>query len=130
MRAGKLFQKIAKCYTSKITELNLGNKTIDLEKNMNKNIEDKHKIIIDIGRSGDTMSLNVNELSDYHKLAAELLLHPLPAGKENRHNFIKGLILLENKLNPVGVQSEGVAEGGRDKVRTTVFVYSRLARFR
>lgn len=66
---------------------------------MNKNIEDKHKVIINIGKNGGIMSLNVNEISDYHILADELLLHPLPAGKENRYNFIKGLILLENKLN-------------------------------
>lgn len=65
---------------------------------MNKNIQELHKLIIDVGRSGDTTKLNISEISDYHSLATELLRHPLPVGKENRCNFLKGLALLENGL--------------------------------
>lgn len=65
---------------------------------MDKNIQELHKLIIDAGRSGDTTKLNISEISDYHHLAAKLLPHPLPVGKENRCDFLKGLILLENGL--------------------------------
>lgn len=65
---------------------------------MDKNIQELHKLIIDTGRGGDTTKLNVGEISGYHQLATELLCHPLPVGKENRSDFLKGLILLENGL--------------------------------
>lgn len=65
---------------------------------MDKNIPELHQLIIDAGRSGDTTKLGTREISAYHCLAAELLLHPLPAGKENRYDFLKGLVLLENSL--------------------------------
>lgn len=62
---------------------------------MDKNIQELHKLIIDAGRSGDATKLNVSEISDY---PTELLRHPLPVGKENRRDFLKGLVLLENGL--------------------------------
>ncbi len=65
---------------------------------MDNNIEELHKLIIEAGRSGDATKLNISETSDYHQLATELLRHPLPAGKENRCDFLKGLVLLENGL--------------------------------
>lgn len=65
---------------------------------MDKNIQELHKLIIDAGRSGETTKLNISEISGYHHLATELLLLPLPVGKENRCDFLKGLILLENSL--------------------------------
>lgn len=65
---------------------------------MNKNVQDLHKLIIDAGRNRDTSNLKINEISDYHRLAVELLAHPLPAGIENRRDFIKGMVLLENSL--------------------------------
>lgn len=66
---------------------------------MTRNIQELHKLIIDAGRSGDATKLNIGEISDYHHLATELLLCPLPIGKENRCDFLKGLILLENSLS-------------------------------
>lgn len=66
---------------------------------MNKNIQEFHKLIIDAGSSGDTTKLDIREILDYHHLATELLYHPLPVGKENRCDFLKGLVLLENILN-------------------------------
>lgn len=65
---------------------------------MDKNIQELHKIIIDAGRNGDTTKLNISEISNYHKLVTDLLLYPLPVGKENRCDFLKGLILLGNGL--------------------------------
>lgn len=62
---------------------------------MDKNIQELHKLIIDAGRSGDATKLNVGEISDY---PTELLRHPLPVGKENRRDFLKGLVLLEKGL--------------------------------
>lgn len=61
---------------------------------MDKNIQELHKLIIDVGKSGDTTKLNVDKI-----LESELLRHPLPVGKENRCDFLKGLVLLENRLN-------------------------------
>lgn len=66
---------------------------------MNKDIKELHNLIIDAGRSGDATKLNISEISDYHQLATELLPHPLPVGKENRCDFLKGLILFENGLH-------------------------------
>lgn len=66
---------------------------------MIKNIQELHKLIINAGRGGDATKLNISKTSDYHQLATELLRHPLPVGKENRCDFLKGLVLLENKLN-------------------------------
>ena len=60
---------------------------------MSKNIQELHKLIIDSGRSGDATKLNVDGISE-----SELLRHPLPVGKENRRDFLKGLVLLENGL--------------------------------
>lgn len=67
-------------------------------KSMEKNIQELHKLIIDAGRSGDATKLNISGISDYHHMATELLLRPLPVGKENRCDFLKGLVLLENGL--------------------------------
>lgn len=60
---------------------------------MNKNIQELHQLIIEAGRSGDVTKLNMAEISE-----AELLRHPLPVGRENRCDFLKGLVLLENSL--------------------------------
>lgn len=65
---------------------------------MDKSIQELHRLIIDVGRSGDITKLDIKEISAYHRLAAELLRHPLPAGKENRCDFLKGVVLLENSL--------------------------------
>lgn len=65
---------------------------------MDKNIQELHKLIINAGRSGNIKKLDIKEISAYHRLAAELLRHPLPAGKENRCDFLKGLVLSENGL--------------------------------
>lgn len=65
---------------------------------MTKNIQELHKLIIDVGKSGDTTKLDIREISDYHHLTTSLLFHPLPVGKENRQDFLKGLVLLENDL--------------------------------
>ncbi len=65
---------------------------------MAKNNQELHKLIIDAGRSGETTKLNIREISGYHQLATELLRHPLPVGKENRCDLLKGLLLLENGL--------------------------------
>lgn len=65
---------------------------------MTKNIQELHQLIIDAGRSGDAAEFNIKEISNYHQLATDLLSRPLPVGKENRCDFLKGLILLENGL--------------------------------
>lgn len=65
---------------------------------MDKNIQELHKLIIDVGSSGDTTKLDIREIPDYYHLATSFLSHPLPVGKENRQDFLKGLVLLENGL--------------------------------
>lgn len=45
---------------------------------MDKNIQELHKHIIDVGRSGDVTKLNISEIPDYHRLATELLLWRVP----------------------------------------------------
>lgn len=65
---------------------------------MEKNIQELHNLIINAGRNGDITKLGMREISAYHQLVNKLLLHPLPTGKENRCDFLKGLVLLENNL--------------------------------
>lgn len=79
----------------------MGTGTINFLKNnfMNENIEELHKLIITIGTSGDISNFNLNNDSDYWDLAKNLLSRSLPAGKENRENFLKGLVILENSLH-------------------------------
>lgn len=66
---------------------------------MDKDTQKLHKLIIDVGKSGNIAGLNVSGSLDYHEWTIELLRYPLPIGKENRCDFLKGLVLLENGLH-------------------------------
>ena len=66
---------------------------------MNKTIQELHKLISEASRGGDVTQLHINDNSDYYRLTADLLHHALPAGKENRYDFLKGLVFLENGLH-------------------------------
>jgi len=66
---------------------------------MDKNIQELHKRIIDVGNGGDATKLNIKEITASHHLSSDLLSHLLPVGKENRRSFLRGLVLLENGLH-------------------------------
>ena len=64
-----------------------------------ENIQELHKLIIDVGRSKDTTKINtIKTNSDYYRMTKNLLRFPLPVGMKNRHDFIKGLVLIEKSL--------------------------------
>lgn len=65
---------------------------------MDKSIQELHKLIIDAGKRGHVTNLDMKENHGYYDLMTSLLSRPLPVGKENRQDFLKGLILLENGL--------------------------------